>query len=208
MRGFPTLPPSLPPSQFTDDVLSHLFLSSPFTSSSSSSSDPMTIHLLPNPSHLETVTPIGQGFARGLQIPFSTSGSPTSDLGEKVLNVAIHGDGAFIGQGIVGETLNLSGLPHFNVGGTIRIVVRPFLRLTFARTDDGPQVNNQLGYTTSSLDARTSFYATDLAKSISAPIVHVNGDRIDDVARAVELAMAYQEYVLSRTEGEVTDAEE
>ncbi|GAA6054713.1 hypothetical protein JCM3770_000044 [Rhodotorula araucariae] len=169
MRGLPTLPPSLPASQFTDDVLSHLFLTAPYTPPSSA--DPLTVHLLPNPSHLETVTPVALGFARGLQVPFSD----TSSLGERVLSVSIHGDAAFGGQGVVAESLNLASLPHFNVGGTVHLVV-----------------NNQLGFTTASTQGRSSFYATDLAKMIAAPVLHVNGDRVDDVARAVKLALAYQ----------------
>ncbi|BGP41616.1 putative 2-oxoglutarate dehydrogenase E1 component DHKTD1, mitochondrial [Rhodotorula kratochvilovae] len=170
MRGLPTLPPSLPASQFTDDVLSHLFLSTPYAAPSAPE-DPLTVHLLPNPSHLETVTPVALGFARGLQVPFSS----TSALGEHVLSVSIHGDAAFGGQGVVAESLNLASLPHFNVGGTVHLVV-----------------NNQLGFTTASTQGRSSFYATDLAKSIAAPVLHVNGDRVDDVARAVKLALAYQ----------------
>ncbi|SCV70449.1 BQ2448_1843 [Microbotryum intermedium] len=164
MRGLPTLP-GYPSSPFSDDVLSHLFLSAQYTSS-------MGVHLLPNPSHLEAVGPVALGFARGLQVPFSD----TQDLGEKVLSIQIHGDAAFGGQGVVSETLNLADLPHFTVGGSIRIVV-----------------NNQLGYTTPASSGRTSFYATDLAKSIAAPIIHVNGDRVEDVARAMSLALAYQQ---------------
>lgn len=155
MRGLPTLPPSLPASQFTDDVLSHLFLSTQYRPSSTdatasaASSDPMTVHLLPNPSHLETITPVALGFARGLQVPLGslkaeTSGEPY-ELGSKVLSVAIHGDAAFGGQGVVAETLNLASLPHFSAGGTIHLVV-----------------NNQLGYTTpvSSLHLQLSLVRT------------------------------------------------
>ncbi|KPV74148.1 uncharacterized protein RHOBADRAFT_54008 [Rhodotorula graminis WP1] len=169
MRGLPTLPPSFPASQFTDDVLSHLFTTTPYTPPGAA--DPLTVHLLPNPSHLETVTPVALGFARALQVPFSD----TDSLGERVLSVSIHGDAAFGGQGVVAESLNLANLPHFAGGGTCHVVV-----------------NNQIGFTTASTQSRSSFYATDLAKMISAPIVHVTGDRPDDVARAVKLALAYQ----------------
>ncbi|KAK4049893.1 putative 2-oxoglutarate dehydrogenase E1 component DHKTD1, mitochondrial [Microbotryomycetes sp. JL221] len=181
MRGQPTLPASLPEDEFTDDVLSHLFLSTDYTppSSSSSGSDLTKVHLLPNPSHLEAVSPVGQGFARALQVPFgslqATEQGQTYELGDKVLNLQVHGDAAFGGQGIVQETLNLSNLPNFTVGGSIRLVV-----------------NNQLGYTTPASTGRSSLYASELAKSISAPILHVNGDRIDDVTRAMSLAMAYR----------------
>ncbi|KWU42366.1 dehydrogenase E1 and transketolase domain-containing protein 1 [Rhodotorula sp. JG-1b] len=190
MRGLPTLPPSLPPSQFTDDVLSHLFLSTPYSPISESekataTADPMTVHLLPNPSHLETVTPVALGFARGLQVPLgslkaesatSGKGQEPYELGTRVLSLAIHGDAAFGGQGVVAETFNLASLPHFNAGGTIHLVV-----------------NNQLGYTTPAVQSRSSFYATDLAKMVSAPILHVNGDKVDDVSRAMKLALAYQQ---------------
>lgn len=174
MRGLPTLPPSLPSSQFSDDVLSHLFVSS-----NPPSHPNMLVHLLPNPSHLETVTPVGMGFARALQVPFhaltSQAKGESYELGDKVLSLQVHGDAAFGGQGVVAETLNLTALPHFNCGGSIRLVV-----------------NNQLGYTTPGTQGRTSFYATDLAKSIAAPVLHVNGDRVDDVARAVSMAMSYR----------------
>jgi probable 2-oxoglutarate dehydrogenase E1 component DHKTD1 len=121
MRGLPTLPPSLPASDFTDDVLSHLFLTSvrPTTGA--------RVHLLPNPSHLETVTPVGLGFARGLQVPFGSLDAQQAgknyELGDKVLSLQVHGDAAFGGQGVVAESLNLASLPHFTVGGTVRIVV-------------------------------------------------------------------------------------
>ena len=187
MTGVQTcaLPISLPQSQFSDDVLSHLFLTTKLPDSS------LRVHFLPNPSHLEAVNPVALGFARGLQLPFGPS---SSTMGESVLSLQVHGDAAFGGQGVVAESLNLANLPHFTVGGTIRIVV-----------------NNQIGYTTDSRAGRTSFCepldsgsritcadwrrsdATDLAKSIAAPILHVNGDRIDDVARAVSMAFAYQQ---------------
>jgi probable 2-oxoglutarate dehydrogenase E1 component DHKTD1 len=108
MRGLPTLPPDLPPSQFTDDVLSHLFLTSPYRDSS------MNVHLLPNPSHLEAVNPVGLGFARGLQVPFGCLEAQAKgekyELGQKILSLQVHGDAAFGGQGVVAESLNLASL--------------------------------------------------------------------------------------------------
>lgn len=149
MRGLPTLPPSLPASQFTDDVLSHLFLTTDYSSTRDSTGKPLKVHLLPNPSHLETVGPVAVGYARALQVPLGTvaQGGLKGDyeLGNKVnrgrsiglqrdthlsLNILqvrslqIHGDAAFGGQGVVAETLNLANLPHFTVGGSIRIVVK------------------------------------------------------------------------------------
>jgi len=121
MRGLPTLPPSLTPPEFSDDVLSHLFLSTDYSTSSSAS---LKVHLLPNPSHLETITPVAQGFARALQLPFGSAAKDDAELGDKVLNISLHGDSAFGGQGIVAETFNMASLPHFNVGGTVRIVVK------------------------------------------------------------------------------------
>ncbi|KAM0749510.1 2-oxoglutarate dehydrogenase, E1 component [Meredithblackwellia eburnea MCA 4105] len=205
MRGLPTLPPTLPSPTFTDDVLSHLFLTTalPSTSASQDIEDNVKgkgkgketlVHLLPNPSHLEAVNPVALGFARGLQIPFhhqhASSASPSSvtdqdaadpanlnlNLGTTVLSLQVHGDAAFVGQGVVSESLNLASLPHFNNGGTVRLVV-----------------NNQLGYTADAKAGRTSLYATDQGKGIAAPVVHVNGDRVESVVRAVRLAWAYQQ---------------
>ncbi|BGP17894.1 putative 2-oxoglutarate dehydrogenase E1 component DHKTD1, mitochondrial [Rhodosporidiobolus nylandii] len=182
MRGLPTLPSSVPASEFSDDVLSHLFGTFPYSppsSLSSSAAKSVSVHVLPNPSHLETVTPVALGFARGLQVPLAAVEAEKKgeryELGEQVLSLSIHGDAAFGGQGVVAETLNMSALPHFTAGGTIHLVV-----------------NNQLGYTTVASAGRSSFYATDLAKSVAAPIIHVNGDKIDDIARAMKLALAYQ----------------
>ena len=94
---------------------------------------------------------------------------------DKVLPVLIHGDAAFSGQGVVAETLNLSQLAGYHTGGTIHLVV-----------------NNQVGFTTDAADARSSFYATDVAKSVQAPIFHVNGDDPEAVARVARLAMGYR----------------
>lgn len=99
MRGLPTLPPSLPSSQFSDDVLSHLFTSTKFGDT--------TLHLLPNPSHLETVGPVAAGMARGIGMGSSTP----SEFSDRVLSVSVSGDAAFGGQGITAESLNLASLP-------------------------------------------------------------------------------------------------
>src|SRR6266853_2484742 len=107
-----------------------------------------------NPSHLEAVDPVVEGTARARQ-------RIRGDIEHrrKVLPLLVHGDAAFIAQGIVAETLNLSQLPGYSTGGTIHIVV-----------------NNQIGFTTLPRDARSSTYSTDIAKMIEAPIFHVNGD--------------------------------
>src|SRR5436189_3846199 len=112
------------------------------------------IRLSSNPSHLEAVDPVVEGKARARQ---RIRGD--TEHRRKVLPLLVHGDAAFIAQGIVAETLNLSQLPGYSTGGTIHIVV-----------------NNQIGFTTLPKDARSSSYATDVAKMIEAPIFHVNGD--------------------------------
>src|SRR5438046_2671386 len=112
------------------------------------------IRLSSNPSHLEAVDPVVEGKARARQ---RIRGD--TEHRKKVLPLLVHGDAAFIAQGIVAETLNLSQLHGYSTGGTIHIVV-----------------NNQIGFTTLPKDARSSRYATDIAKMIEAPIFHVNGD--------------------------------
>ncbi|MDX1510839.1 MAG: multifunctional oxoglutarate decarboxylase/oxoglutarate dehydrogenase thiamine pyrophosphate-binding subunit/dihydrolipoyllysine-residue succinyltransferase subunit, partial [Nitriliruptorales bacterium] len=124
------------------------------------------------PSHLEAVDPIVEGMARAMQDAY--------DRGDQgvfpVLPLLIHGDSAFAGQGVVGETLNLSLLPGYRTGGTIHVVV-----------------NNQVGFTTAPEAARSSHYATDIAKFVQAPILHVNGDDPEAVVRVARLAFAYRQ---------------
>ncbi|MCZ7533841.1 MAG: multifunctional oxoglutarate decarboxylase/oxoglutarate dehydrogenase thiamine pyrophosphate-binding subunit/dihydrolipoyllysine-residue succinyltransferase subunit [Acidimicrobiia bacterium] len=130
---------------------------------------PIDIHLVANPSHLEAIDPVLEGVARAKQERLGPEGHT------KILPLLIHGDAAFAGQGVVVETLNLSQLPGYQTGGTVHVVV-----------------NNQVGFTTSTQDARSSHYATDVAKAISAPIIHVNADHPEDVVRAGRLAVAYR----------------
>lgn len=129
------------------------------------------IHLAANPSHLEAVNPVVQGRARARQ----RIRQDTTER-SKVLPILIHGDAAFAGQGIVTEVLNLSQLAGYKVGGTIHIIV-----------------NNQIGFTTLPADARSTQYATDVAKMIEAPIFHVNGDDPLAVRYVSELALAYRQ---------------
>lgn len=118
------------------------------------SGEKIEIRLAANPSHLEVVDPVVEGIARARQrIRGDTAHR------RKVLPLLIHGDAAFAGQGIVAETLNMSQLPGYCTGGTVHVVV-----------------NNQIGFTTLPEDARSSMYATDIAKMIEVPIFHVNGD--------------------------------
>ena len=126
--------------------------------------------LTANPSHLEAVDPVVEGRARAKQIQV---GDPR---GHSVLPVLLHGDAAFAGQGIVAETLNLSRLRGFSTGGTIHVVV-----------------NNQIGFTTNPAEARSTLYATDVAKMIQVPIFHVNGDDPEAVTHVVKLAFSYRQ---------------
>jgi 2-oxoglutarate dehydrogenase E1 component len=119
-----------------------------------SSGAEVEIRLSANPSHLEAVDPVVEGTARARQ---RIRGD--TERRRKVLPLLIHGDAAFAGQGVVAETLNMSQLHGYGTGGTIHIVI-----------------NNQIGFTTLPEDARSSMYATDIAKMIEAPIFHVNGD--------------------------------
>jgi 2-oxoglutarate dehydrogenase E1 component len=130
----------------------------------------MHIGLVANPSHLEAVDPVVEGKARGVQRRRKDRHR------KKVIPVLIHGDSAFSGQGVVAETLNLSQLKGYRTGGTIHIIV-----------------NNQIGFTTASQDSRSTFFATDIAKSISIPIFHVNGDDPEGVARAMDLALSFRQ---------------
>ena len=129
----------------------------------------MHLSLCFNPSHLEFVNPVAQGRARAWQDRHNDR--------ERRRNMAllIHGDAAFAGEGIVQETLNLSQLPGYRIGGTLHVVV-----------------NNQIGFTTDPADGRSCVYATDVAKMLQAPIFHVNGENPEAVAQVVRLAMDFR----------------
>ncbi len=129
------------------------------------------IRLAANPSHLEAVNPIVEGTARARQRIWEDT-----EERSKVLPVLVHGDAAFAGQGMVAEVLNLSQLSGYKVGGTVHIIV-----------------NNQIGFTTLPADARSSQYATDVAKMIEAPIFHVNGDDPIAVRYVAELAFSFRQ---------------
>ena len=133
---------------------------------------PVHLSLAFNPSHLEVVAPVVQGGCRARQDRHADAEDPT-DL---VVPVIVHGDAAFIGQGVVTETLNLSKTPAYGTGGTIHVVV-----------------NNQIGFTTSApQEARSTLYCTEVAKPIQAPIFHVNGDDPDAVLFVTRLALDYR----------------
>jgi 2-oxoglutarate dehydrogenase E1 component len=127
--------------------------------------------LIPNPSHLEVVNPVLEGVARARQV---LAGNGKRDEAA-VVPICVHGDAAFPGEGVVAETLNLSGLPAFRTGGTLHIIV-----------------NNQVGFTTDPIDARSTRYASDLAKGFEVPIVHVNADDAESCIHVVRLAIEYR----------------
>lgn len=129
------------------------------------------IRLASNPSHLEAADPVVMGMARARQRVRGDTEERT-----KVLPVLIHGDAAFAGQGIVAEVLNCSQLKGYKVGGTLHIIV-----------------NNQIGFTTLPAEARSSVYASDVAKMIEAPVFHVNGDDPLAVLFVSELAFAFRQ---------------
>jgi len=135
----------------------------------------MPITLAPNPSHLEFIDPVVEGRARAAQEQRRERGEPKQDP-QASLAILIHGDAAFPGQGIVPETLNLSRLPGYSVGGTIHIIT-----------------NNQIGFTTTPRDSRSTLYASDLAKGFEIPIVHVNADDAEACIAAARMAFAYRE---------------
>jgi len=153
--------------QGSGDVKYHLGATGKFTGLSGVT---LPITLASNPSHLEAVDPVVEGMVRAKQ-----------DAGDDhttypVLGVLVHGDAAFAGQGVVAETLNLSALRGYGTGGTVHLVI-----------------NNQLGFTTSPESARSSVYATDIAKMVQAPIFHVNGDDPEACVRVGRLAFAFRE---------------
>ena len=129
----------------------------------------LRVFLMNNPSHLEAVNPVVEGFARGRQDLIGDSS------GAQVVPLLIHGDAAFAGQGIVAETLNMSQLEGYKTGGTIHIII-----------------NNQIGYTTLPEDARSTRYSTDIAKMLMIPIFHVHGENPEAVVHVGRLAADYR----------------
>ncbi|MFN8007622.1 MAG: multifunctional oxoglutarate decarboxylase/oxoglutarate dehydrogenase thiamine pyrophosphate-binding subunit/dihydrolipoyllysine-residue succinyltransferase subunit [Terriglobia bacterium] len=127
------------------------------------------VSVAPNPSHLEAVNPVVEGIVRAKQNRHKPAGR------DQFIPVLIHGDAAFAGQGIVAETLNLSQLDGYRTDGTIHLIV-----------------NNQIGFTTTPDDARSTPYSTDVAKMVQAPIFHVNGDDPEATIRALQIAYDYR----------------
>ncbi|MFC5049472.1 2-oxoglutarate dehydrogenase E1 component [Rubritalea spongiae] len=132
------------------------------------------LSLAANPSHLEAVNAVTEGKARARQRIIGDDGVETDR--KQVLPILIHGDAAFAGQGSVAEVLNLSQLPGYRTGGTVHLIV-----------------NNQIGFTTMPEDARSSAYATDVAKMIEAPILHVNGEDPKELVWAALFALEFRQ---------------
>jgi 2-oxoglutarate dehydrogenase E1 component len=136
---------------------------------------PVAVELIPNPSHLEVVNPVVAGVARARQ---RVAGGATDKRDEmSVLPIVVHGDASFPGEGVVPETLNMSLLRGYRVGGTLHIIA-----------------NNQVGFTTDPIDARSTHYASDLAKGFEIPVVHINADDAEACIQAVRLAIAYRQH--------------
>jgi 2-oxoglutarate dehydrogenase E1 component len=133
----------------------------------------IAVTLVSNPSHLEAVDPVVEGWARAQQTDrASRDGTHRPEVS---LPLLLHGDAAFSGQGVVAETLNLEGLVGYNTGGTLHLIT-----------------NNQVGFTTDPVEGRSTRYASDLAKGYDVPIVHVNADDPEAAIAAVRLALAFR----------------
>jgi len=162
----------------TGDVKYHKGFSSQHTNRNGNM---VHLNLVANPSHLEAVDPVVLGKTRAKQRMYSVNIEKQPEMKTvvdrtKILPFLIHGDAAFAGQGLVAETLNMSQLDGYRIGGTIHFVI-----------------NNQIGFTTDPKDARSSAYCTDVAKMIEAPIFHVNGDDPEAVVYVLELALRYRQ---------------
>ena len=151
---------------FDGDVKYHLGWTSERISTSGKK---INMNLAPNPSHLESVDPIVQGIARAkLENDFDNNTN-------KVLPIIVHGDAAIAGQGVVYEVIQMSRLKGYSTGGTIHLIV-----------------NNQVGFTTNYLDARSSTYCSDVGKVTLSPVLHVNSDDVEAVIHAVTFALEYR----------------
>lgn len=128
-----------------------------------------------NPSHLEIVNPVVSGRVRAKQDRHRYE-NPGGDADKLCMGLMLHGDAAFAGQGVVAETLNLSGLQGYSTGGTVHVII-----------------NNQIGFTTSPKDARSTPYATDVARMLGVPIFHVNGEDPEAVAAVTRVAVEWRQ---------------
>ncbi|MBB6501372.1 2-oxoglutarate dehydrogenase E1 component [Pedobacter cryoconitis] len=154
-------------SPFGGDVKYHLGYSTDVTTNEGKS---VHLSLCPNPSHLETVNGVVEGMTRS-KIDFKYEGDNS-----RIAPILIHGDASVAGQGIVYEVIQMAGLDGYKTGGTIHLVI-----------------NNQIGFTTNYKDGRTSTYCTDIAKVTLSPVFHVNGDDVEALVYAINLAMEYRQ---------------
>ncbi len=134
----------------------------------------IAVTLVSNPSHLEAVNPVVEGWTRAKQTDRSAATGRHSP--SVALPILIHGDASFAGQGVVAETFNFEGLPGYSTGGTLHLIA-----------------NNQIGFTTDPNEGRSTRYSSDLAKGFDAPIIHVNADDPEAAISAVRLALAFRE---------------
>jgi 2-oxoglutarate decarboxylase len=158
------------PDDPTGDVKYHLGSTGTYLTDSGK---PITVRLLSNPSHLEAVDPVVEGWTRAEQTRRSAAAIYVDP--KAALPVLIHGDAAFPGQGLVAEVLNLQSLDGYSTGGTVHIIA-----------------NNQVGFTTDPHEGRSTRYASDLAKGFDIPIVHVNADDVEACIHAMRLAYDYR----------------
>ena len=151
---------------FTRDVKYHLG----FSSERQTKNGPCSLYLGYNPSHLEAIGPVICGVSRAIQRK-----NKDTKKRKSTVPILIHGDAAFCGQGSVSETLQLSNLKGYTTGGTIHIIL-----------------NNQIGFTTLPQEGRSSFFASDLAKSITAPVLLVNADDLNSCLKAIDIAFRFR----------------
>ncbi|XP_066951932.1 2-oxoadipate dehydrogenase complex component E1 [Macrobrachium rosenbergii] len=170
MKGLPEFPPDL---KFTGDVLSHLVNSVDLEFGEKK----LHVTMLPNPSHLEAVNPVacGKSRARERSLNKNSQNEKLPLPSDKVVCIQVHGDAALAGQGVIQETLAMSNVPHYSIGGSLHI-----------------SINNQVGYTTPGERSRSTVYCTDVAKMCGMPVIHVNGDEPEAVVKATRLALRYQ----------------
>jgi 2-oxoglutarate dehydrogenase E1 component len=154
----------------TGDVKYHLGFEGTYATSSG---EPLTVSVAPNPSHLEFVNPVISGMVRAKQTDRTSPELKRNE--DAALSIHIHGDAAFAGQGVVPETLNLAELRAYRIGGTVNIIV-----------------NNQVGFTTDPRDGRSTRYSSDLARGFDIPIFHVNADDPEACLAVARLALAYR----------------
>jgi 2-oxoglutarate dehydrogenase E1 component len=168
---------NVPTLEFSDgDVKYHMGYSSQIETPSGKR---VSMKLMANPSHLETVDPVVLGYARArADAHFESQGlkpNEFADIYDKILPIIIHGDASLAGQGVVYEIAQMSNLPGYYVGGAVHFII-----------------NNQIGFTTDNADARSTLYCSDVAKMLDTPIFHVNGDDPEAVVYAMELALEFR----------------